>query len=172
MNKGGISGLILLSTSVTQWVSAPLLNSTVVNAAFVIIFQLFCGVLMSQMIVGTLTNNLSLSTGAGLLTETQQRWKATRMMIEDELQAPKKIEVIDPSEKEPGCDRVIAMMTGAVLSHAFDNLCAAVVLFNYVLIAMRACSNEYPLVLTSYVLLYVCIYFYLAEFCINFQSHA
>jgi hypothetical protein len=175
LNKGGISGLILLSTSVTQWGSAPLLNSNVVNAAFVIIFQLFCGVLMSQMIVGTLTNNLSLSTGAGLLTETQQRWKATRMMIEDELQAPKKIEVIDPSEKEPGCDRVIAMMTGAVLSHAFDNLCAAVVLFNYVLIAMRACSNEYPLVLTSYVLLYVCIYFYLAEFCIRatcvFISH-
>jgi hypothetical protein len=167
LNKGGISGLVLLSTSVTQWGSAPLLDSTVVNAVFVIIFQLFCGVLMSQMIVGTLTNNLSLSTGAGLLTEAQQRWKATRMMIEDELQAPKKVEVIDPSEKEPGCDRVIAMMTGAVLSSTFDNMCAAVVLFNYVLIAMRSCSNSYPLVLSSYVLLYVCIYFYLAEFVIR-----
>jgi hypothetical protein len=167
LNKGGISGLILLSTSVTQWGSAPLIGSSVVNATFVIIFQLFCGVLMSQMIVGTLTNNLCLSTGAGLLTETQQRWKATRMMIEDELQAPKKVEIIDPSEKDPGCDRVIAMMTGAVLSSTFDYMCAAVVAFNYVLIAMRSCSDGYSLILSTHVLLYICIYFYLAEFVIR-----
>jgi hypothetical protein len=167
LNKGGISVLLVLSTSVTQWGLAPLLDSTVVNAVFVIIFQLFCGVLMSQMIVGTLTNNLSLSTGAGLLTETQQRWKATRMMIEDELQPPKKVEVIDPSEKEPGCDRVIAMMTEAVLSSTFDYFCASVVLFNYAVIALRTCLDGYSLILSSYVLLYICIYFYLAEFVIR-----
>jgi hypothetical protein len=175
LNKGGISGLLVLSTSVTQWGLAPALDSTVVNAVFVIIFQLFCGVLMSQMIVGTLTNNLCLSTGAGLLTETQQRWKATRMMIEDEMQPPKKVEVIDPSEKEPGCDRVIAMMTGAVLSSTFDYFCASVVIFNYAVIALRSCTNGFPLIVTSYVLLYICIYVYLAEFVIRatcvFISH-
>jgi hypothetical protein len=108
-----------------------------------------------------------LSTGAGLLTETQQRWNATKMMIQVELKAPKKVEVIDPSEKDPGCDRVIAMMTGAVLSSSFDYMCSAVVVFNYVLIAVRACSNDYPLILTTHVLHYVCIYFYLAEFVVR-----